>query len=124
MMEWAPSSARLRSAEPLSRRRASQSISPMWIPEMAEAILVTGASKGIGRAIAQRLSADGHAVVVHYGRDRGGAEETLASIAAAGREARLLSFDISDREACRRVLEEDIAANGAPFGIVLNAGIS
>ena len=87
-------------------------------------ILVTGASKGIGRAIAVRLARDGFAVIAHYGSDRAGAEAVLAEIADLGGQARLLRFDIGDRAACRDVLERDLEAHGAPWGVVLNAGIS
>ena len=84
-------------------------------------ILVTGASKGIGRAIAIRLSRDGFRIVVHYGRDREGAEATLAALAGEGR---VLGFDIADRAATRAALEDDVAAHGAYYGVVLNAGIA
>ena len=87
-------------------------------------ILVTGASKGIGRAIAQRLAQDGFAVAIHYGTDRAGAEAVLAAIIVAGGQGRLLGFDISDRAACRTALEAEIAAHGAFYGVVLNAGIA
>ena len=91
---------------------------------MARTILVTGASKGIGQAIAERLGRDGYAVVVHYGSDRPGAEATLALIDQAGAAGRLLPFDIANRAECRERLEADIAANGVYYGVVLNAGIA
>ena len=85
--------------------------------------MVTGASKGIGRAIALHLGRDGYAVAVHYGKDRGGAEETLATITENGGTGRILSFDIADRDQCRDVIESEIAHWGSYYGIVLNAGI-
>jgi 3-oxoacyl-[acyl-carrier protein] reductase len=86
---------------------------------------VTGASKGIGRAIAVRLARDGFTVVVHYGSDRAGAEAALETTHAVGSHGgRLVSFDVSDRDACRAALEADIAAHGAYYGVVLNAGIT
>ncbi len=87
-------------------------------------ILVTGTSKGIGQAIARRLARGGFRIAAHYGNDRSGAEETLASIVEAGGDGRLLSFDISDRSACRDVIEADMAAHGVYYGVVLNAGIA
>lgn len=90
---------------------------------MDRTILVTGASKGIGRAIAVGLAREGFSVVVHYGSDLAGAEETAATIATLGHRARLISFDIADREQCRKTLEHDMAANGSFYGAVLNAGI-
>jgi 3-oxoacyl-[acyl-carrier protein] reductase len=90
---------------------------------MDRTILVTGASKGIGRAIAARLARDQFRVVVHYGADRAGADETLAAVRAAGGDGRIISFDIGDRDACRAALESDMAEHGPYYGVVLNAGI-
>ncbi|MCL6414048.1 3-ketoacyl-ACP reductase FabG2 [Aestuariirhabdus sp. Z084] len=90
---------------------------------MGRRVLVTGASKGIGQAIAQQLAADGFHVSVHYHADRSGAENTLEMITQAGGTGELLQFDVSDRERCRTLLEQQIEAQGAWYGIVCNAGI-
>ncbi len=92
--------------------------------ELPRSVLVTGASKGIGKAIALRLGAAGFPITVHYGRDRDGAEEVLTAIEAAGGQGRVLGFDVADRAETRQALEADIAENGAYWGIVVNAGIA
>ncbi|MGK3128110.1 3-ketoacyl-ACP reductase FabG2 [Pantoea sp. C8B4] len=91
---------------------------------MTRSVLVTGASKGIGRAIALRLAQDGFNVVVHYHRDAAGAQQTLAEITDAGGVGRTLQFDVADREATRTAIENDIAEHGAYYGVVNNAGIT
>src|SRR5437899_2865678 len=100
------------------RRRASRTTR---IKPMDRTILVTGASKGIGRAIAVRLARDQFRVVVHYGADRAGADETLAAVRAASGDGRIIGFDIGDRDACRAALESDMAEHGSYYGVVLNA---
>jgi 3-oxoacyl-[acyl-carrier protein] reductase len=85
-------------------------------------ILVTGSSRGIGRAIALRVAADGFDVVVHCRSRREEGEQVVAAIRELGREARLLQFDIADRAACVEALTSDIAAHGAYYGVVCNAG--
>ncbi len=85
-------------------------------------VLVTGASKGIGRAVALHLGRAGFAVTAHYGKDKHGAETVAAEITAAGGSADVLGFDVSDRDAVRTALE---ARTGeAYWGVVLNAGIT
>ncbi len=89
---------------------------------MSRSVLVTGASKGIGKAIACRLGSDGFDVVVHYHSDRDGADETARSIEDAGVHARQVQFDVSDRDACRQTIESDIEEHGAYYAVVNNAG--
>lgn len=90
---------------------------------MNSTVLVSGASKGIGRAIALKLAADGFTIVVHYHCDQQGALTTLDEITAQGGNGRLIQFDIGDRELCRARLEADIEQHGAYYGVVCNAGI-
>ncbi|MEJ5208946.1 3-oxoacyl-ACP reductase FabG [Denitratimonas sp. CY0512] len=87
-------------------------------------ILVTGASRGIGRAIALAAAKADHDVVVHCRSRVDDAQAVAAQITALGRNARVLAFDVSDRAACRAALEQDIEAHGAYYGVVCNAGIT
>lgn len=87
-------------------------------------ILVTGASRGIGRAIALRLARDGFDIAVHCRSRRELAEAVAAEIEALGRKARVLEFDVADRAACASAIEADIEAHGAYHGVVCNAGIA
>ncbi len=87
-------------------------------------VLVTGASKGIGRASAIRIGVAGHPITVHYGGDRAGAEATAAEIRAAGGAADLISFDVSDRAAATAALTARLEEGGAYWGILLSAGIT
>lgn len=91
---------------------------------MSETILVTGSSRGIGRAIALRLARDGFDIVLHCRQRRAAAEAVAEQIQAMGRQVRTLSFDVTDRDAARASIEQDIAAHGAYYGVVCNAGIT
>jgi 3-oxoacyl-[acyl-carrier protein] reductase len=92
--------------------------------ETRESILVTGASSGIGRAIAIRLASDGYEVALHYGRNLQGAEQTRDTINDAAGHCRVLSFDVSDAEQTRSAIEADMTEHGAYYGVISNAGIT
>lgn len=91
---------------------------------MKGTVLVTGSSRGIGRAIALRLARDGFDVVVHYRAGQAEADAVAAEIRALGRDARVLQFDVTDRARCAEVLTQDVETNGAYFGVVCNAGLA
>ncbi|WP_372875372.1 3-oxoacyl-ACP reductase FabG [Pseudomonas sp.] len=91
---------------------------------MTDPILVTGSSRGIGRAIALRLARAGFDIVLHCRARRDEAEAVQAQIRALGRQARILQFDVADRAACRQALEADIETHGAYYGVVCNAGLT
>ena len=91
---------------------------------MTRRVLVTGASRGIGRAVALRLAADGFAVTVHCRSGRVEAQAVADTIAQQGGTASVLQFDVRDRAACRQLLEADVEAHGAYYGIVCSAGVT
>lgn len=86
-------------------------------------VLVTGASGGIGQAIATAIAKKGYHVIVHYGKNRDGAERTLTQIKEIGGSGELLSFDISNRIECFQELEKINEKYGALWGVINNAGI-
>lgn len=87
-------------------------------------VLITGASRGIGRATALACASAGYSIVVHYNSSRADAESCADEARALGAEASVLGFDIADREACQAAIEGDIEASGAYYGVVCNAGIA
>ena len=84
--------------------------------------LVTGASGGIGAAIARRLAAAGCDVLVHANRNLERAEALVAEIAAAGGQAQALAFDVTDAQATQAALEKELEAGTIQI-VVNNAGI-
>jgi 3-oxoacyl-[acyl-carrier protein] reductase len=91
---------------------------------VTDTVLVTGSSRGIGRAIALRLARAGFAIVTHGRAASAALEDTLAAIAGVGAPSRSLCFDVTDREGAAAALGADIAAYGAYYGVVCNAGIA
>ncbi|MEE2716776.1 MAG: 3-oxoacyl-ACP reductase FabG [SAR324 cluster bacterium] len=91
---------------------------------MTKRVLVTGASRGIGRAVALDLAQAGFEVVLNYKSSHAQAEEVRDQIAASGGTASLLPFDVSDRDATKAAIEQDAAASGVFYGVVSNAGIA
>lgn len=86
--------------------------------------IVTGGSRGIGRAIACRLAADGHRVVVDYRSEATAATEVVEAIAAAGGEARAVRADVAVAGDVRQLVESTLAAWGRVDILVNNAGIA
>ena len=91
---------------------------------MNETILVTGSSRGIGKAIALRLAQSGFDIVVHCRSRIEEAEEVAQSIRELGRQARVLQFDVSHRYETAEKLLADVESHGAYYGVVLNAGLT
>jgi len=87
-------------------------------------VLVTGASKGIGRAIAMAVSDAGYQLTAHYNKGKEAAEALQKEILQKGGSIELIQFDISNREECREKLEQWSEKNGAFWGVICNAGIS
>ena len=84
--------------------------------------LVTGASRGIGRATARLLAADGATVVVNYREQQAAAESLVAEIAAAGGKALAWQADVADAHACQRMVEATVERFGRLEILVNNAG--
>jgi len=85
--------------------------------------LVTGGSGGIGRAVVQRLAADGFALAVHYAGNKAKAEELVAAVTAAGGRAIAVTGDVADETAMASVFDEVEAAFGGIDVVVNTAGV-
>lgn len=95
------------------------------MPDLADRVaLVTGASRGIGRAIATRLAVAGAAVVVNYVRNRAAADAVVADIQAGGARAEACRFDVSDATAVAAATRDVLARWGKIDILVNNAGLS
>lgn len=91
---------------------------------MEERVLVTGSSRGIGRAIALRLAREGYALTLHGRSPSAALDDTAAEIRSAGNAVSIVTCDVADRAATETALLGEIEAHGAFFGIVCNAGIA
>lgn len=91
---------------------------------MAKEVLITGSSRGIGKACAIYLAKNGFDIVLHCNKNISKAEKVLTEIKEIGVNGRILQFDIKDRNTCRKVISNDITTHGCYYGTVLNAGIA
>ena len=87
-------------------------------------VLITGASRGIGKAIAQYLAEHGYNLVLHCSKNAERLNELKKELETKGITVRTLAFDISNRVETEKVLLSDIENHGSYYGIVLNAGIA
>jgi 3-oxoacyl-[acyl-carrier protein] reductase len=90
---------------------------------MRKSVLVTGSSRGIGKAIALRLARDDYDIVLHCRSRREEADSVARSVVDLGRQARVLQFDVGERQATAAALKTDIDQHGCYYGVVCNAGI-
>ena len=92
----------------------------MEIDLTGQRAIVTGASTGIGRAIAKALAGAGADVAIHYGSNRNEAEVTARAVEAQGRRAFLVQADFRDPTAAGKAVEAAVEALGAPIDILVN----
>ena len=90
---------------------------------MTQIALITGASKGIGAAMALKLAKDGFDIWLNYRSDTEGAEQTASQIEATGRECTLLQFDVSDSHVVDQTLSP-LLNEKVPFALINNAGFA
>jgi 3-oxoacyl-[acyl-carrier protein] reductase len=95
----------------------------MSISLKGKSALVTGSSRGIGRAIAERLAADGAAIAINYARNRQLAQEVMDGILARGGKAVAIQADVSKPAEVRRLFSEAVKVVGPLDIVVANAGV-
>ena len=91
---------------------------------MNKTILITGSSRGIGKAIALALAEDGFDIVLHCRNRIDDAKKVAEEIKVMSRNVRILQFDVANREQVKQILTQDIEKYGAYYGVVLNAGLT
>ena len=91
---------------------------------MVKEVLVTGSSRGIGKEIALYLAKNGYDIVLHCQKNIEKAKEVQKEIEELGSKAKILQFDIKNRQECLNTLSKDIEQNGVYYATVLNAGIA
>ena len=90
----------------------------------SQTVMVSGASGSLGSAIAKSLARAGYSLVLGCRSNLERAEALKTELVGQGCTARVLQFDVTDRAATAAILEADIAAHGAPYGVVVNAGLT
>lgn len=91
---------------------------------MTKRVLVTGSSRGIGRAIALRLAEQGYDITLHCRSNMSAANEVKEQIEGLGRKVTLVQFDVCDREEAKTALLNDVQTHGAYYGVICNAGVT
>jgi len=91
--------------------------------KLQKVAIVTGAAKGIGKAIAVTLAEHGYYIVINYLSDKGGAEDTLVVVKAAGSEGEIYGFDVRDGKKTEAVIDDIVARLGRIDVLINNAGI-
>lgn len=91
---------------------------------MNRRVLVTGSSRGIGKAVAQKLAEQGFDIALHCRNNVAMADALKQELEQSGCRVSVLQFDVCDRESAKQALEQDIAEHGAYYGVVCNAGIT
>ena len=91
---------------------------------MSKRVLVTGSSKGIGKAVALQLAKDGFDISLHCRSGVAAAEQVKSEITALGVAVDILQFDVADRSSTKAILDDYVEQHGAFYGVVCNAGIT